>query len=929
MNNPPLPSLENAPPVAQRWQVPLLLALLLALVLLGLVYVYWQAQAQQERAQQAYFFETAADRITYNLKDRMDAYELVLRGLKGYFDGSESIRRVEFQAYIDALQLEQKRPGLKGVSLLSWVAWDGLDEHAQAMQHKGYAAYNIWPQGQRAHYAAVTHIEPFAGTNLKVLGFDAATLPATNAALQRAADSGDLAITERITLLQDEKKVPDAALVMYLPLYDKGSAPASVQARRERLVGWVSAQFWVHNVLQGLAKELDEGIHLEIYDGNHTVPSALLYRNLADAPDWQDAVQTTRHMDIGGRSWTLRMQPLPGFSQRHGGSHGHWLVAMGVLVSLLLGWLTWLLLTGRERARVLAQGMTQELRNTRDDLESTLSAIPDLLFEVDLLGVIHHVRAAHQELLQAQAISLLGRPIAEFLSPEAAASCLTALEEAHAHGHSHGKTYQLQLDGASHWFELSVARKESRGTAQAPRFIVLSRDITERKQSQAHTHQLAYYDALTGLPNRSLLLDRMRQALASHTRTGATGALLFVDLDDFKQINDARGHAVGDALLLQVAKRLERLQVGDPAQVDTAAMVARLGGDEFVVLLPHLAADLDGGQQAAQQMAEQVRCALETPYQLHGHAYSSSASIGITLFPRPGASVDDLLREADTAMYQAKHLGRNRVAFYAPTMLTDAQEGLALEQDLKGAMERNELAVHVQSQVNASGQVVGGELLLRWQHPQRGNVPPDRFIAVAEKSGLILRMGEWVLLQACEALARLHAAGSPLLLSVNVSTRQFRQEGFAQRVSAILARTGAPAGQLILEVTESLFVGDWRGTSADMAELVQLGVRFSIDDFGTGYSSLAYLKKLPLFELKIDKSFVQDTPHDPNSTAIVQSILAVAGHLDLRVVAEGVETRAQADFLVANGCTFLQGYLFARPVPLQPWLQHWTDGAGA
>lgn len=917
MDTPPLPLLQNAPITPQRQRLPILSASLLVMAMLCLVYLYWNAQQRQALDQKRGAFEMAASRIAYNLTDRMDAYELVLRGVKGYFDGSDSIDRGEFQAYIDALQLEQKRPGLQGISLLKWVTHVGLPLHADAMRHKGYEAYHIWPPGKRDHYAAITHIEPFAGRNLRVLGFDAATMPAAREALERAAHSGELAMTDQIQLVQDAGEAPDAALVMYLPLYSKHSLPASPQARRDSLEGWVSAQFRIRSVLQGLANELDTEVGLEIYDGETATPAALLHSTATYQPG---ALQSTRHMEVGGRRWTLRMYPLPGFTQSHSVHQGNWLVAMGVLGSFVLGWLAWLLATGRERALTLARSMTHELRSTRDDLESTLSAIPDLLFEVDLQGVIHHVRAAHTELLVAPTDSLLGRRIADTLPPDAAASCLAALQEAHTLGHSHGTTYQMLLGDAPHWFELSIARKEGGSDAQAPRFIALSRDITERKAAQAHTHQLAYYDALTGLPNRRLLLDRAHQALAAHQASGSVGALLFVDLDNFKQINDARGHAVGDALLVQVARRLRHLQTDD-------VMVARLGGDEFVVLISRMAQDLPGGSLAAHQMAERVRTALEASHQLHGHRYSSSASIGITLFPQHGTAVDDLLREADTAMYRAKKQGRNRVAFYDPTMLADAQEGLGLEQDLNGALERNELAVHVQSQVDAHGRVVGGELLLRWHHPQRGNVPPDRFIPVAEQSSLILRLGEWALRQACEALARLHAAGSPLQLSVNVSTRQFRQDDFAERVSAILASTGAPAEQLILEVTESLFVDNWQDTSARMAQLVQLGVRFSIDDFGTGYSSLAYLKKLPLFELKIDKSFVQDAPGDANSTAIVESILAVAKHLGLSVVAEGVETQAQADFLTANGCEFLQGYLFSRPGPLQPWLERWTSVA--
>jgi EAL domain-containing protein (putative c-di-GMP-specific phosphodiesterase class I) len=271
-------------------------------------------------------------------------------------------------------------------------------------------------------------------------------------------------------------------------------------------------------------------------------------------------------------------------------------------------------------------------------------------------------------------------------------------------------------------------------------------------------------------------------------------------------------------------------------------------------------------------------------------------------------------------MYRAKELGRNRILFYEADMQADVQERLALEQDLKKASAEGQLAAFVQSQVDASGTVIGGELLMRWNHPVRGNVPPSRFIPVAESAGLILRMGDWMILQACETRARLHAAGQDLSSSVNVSARQFRQDDFVERVRGMLAQTGAPAVQLILEVTESLLIENLDGTIARMTELGRRGVRFSIDDFGTVYSSLAYLKRLPLYEMIIDKSFVQDTPDDPSDTAIVQSIISVARHLKLRVVAEGVETRAQADFLVTSQCDCLQGYLFSRPEPLQGWL---------
>lgn len=927
MNQPPQPPRRTVSGFAMPWRLPLLLACTLSLLLLGITALYWQTQKRQAADNQLNAFLRAVDHTTYNLKDRMDAYELVLRGIKGYFDSSESISQKEFGIYIQTLQLEDKRPGLQGVSIIRWIAPAGAQSMPRQTPDPASLDQPIWPPGKRPHYAVVTYIEPRTIDNQKVLGFDIATRAASWEALERARDDGQPAITGKITLVQDmdwnSHRATQAlpAVVMYLPLYAPGARLDSVPERRAALRGWVSAQFRLNDVMQGLAHELDADIGLDIYDGDTASPEALLYRTI-DEPRQTGAappLQATRHLALGGRTWTLRLQLRTGFMARQGGAEHGWIAAMGALGSLVLGWVAWLLLTGRERAIALARDMTHALRSTRDDLESTLNAVPDLLFELDLQGRIHHLRSARADLLLAQSAQFLGQRIADTMPPDAAAVITAALQEALATGYSGGKEYELTLAGQRKWFELSVARKESCAAETGPRFIALSRDITERKQAQAHTHELAYYDTLTGLPNRWLLMDRVQNALTLHQRLVQVGALLFLDLDNFKQINDARGHAVGDALLVQVAQRLTQLlRSGD--------CVARVGGDEFVVLLHALASEMHMARAAALSMAERVRNALEAPYLLDARIYSSSVSIGITLFPKNSEGVEDLLREADTAMCRAKKGGRNRLCFFEPTMLTDAQESLTLEQDLKVAMELGEISVYVQSQVDANAAVVGGELLLRWNHPLHGNVPPDRFIAVAEESGLILRLGDWVILQACEALARLQATRPGLSLSVNVSLSQFRQEDFVDRIRALLAQTGAPATQLILEVTETLLVDNWEDTVARMTTLVQMGIRFSIDDFGTGYSSLAYLKKLPLFELKIDKSFVQDIPHDPNDTAIVQAILSVARHLKLRVVAEGVETQVQAEFLLANHCDDLQGYLFARPDPLQPWLEQQLQG---
>jgi diguanylate cyclase (GGDEF)-like protein len=442
----------------------------------------------------------------------------------------------------------------------------------------------------------------------------------------------------------------------------------------------------------------------------------------------------------------------------------------------------------------------------------------------------------------------------------------------------------------------------------------LQRLNAELQRTATALNRLAYFDELTGLPNRRMLMDRLGQALATARRMRWRGTLLYLDLDRFKNINDARGHAAGDALLVAVAQRLAGLM----REEDT---VARLGGDEFVILSMQPPQEHDGEARSAMAVAHKVRDTFEKPFIIAGQPYSASASIGVVVLDHPDRTAEELLRDADTAMYRAKAAGRARIAFFEATMQQEVEEQLALEHDLMQASQREQLALYLQSQVDADGTVVGVELLLRWTHPVLGPIPPSRFIPIAEETALIVQLGDWVLEQACRTQQQLHAAGFDVPVSINVSPRQFHQADFVDGVLALLDRTGADPQMMVFEVTEGLLLDNLERTIPRMDALAARGIRFSVDDFGTGYSSLAYLKRLPLHELKIDRSFIQDTPTDPGDTAIVQMILSMARHLGFKVVAEGVETRAQADFLAANGCDAMQGYLYSRPQPLDEWLR--------
>ena len=442
-------------------------------------------------------------------------------------------------------------------------------------------------------------------------------------------------------------------------------------------------------------------------------------------------------------------------------------------------------------------------------------------------------------------------------------------------------------------------------------WVITFHDVTDLRRANEEIEHLAFYDPLTGLPNRRLLLDRLGQAPVLSQRSGKVGALLFLDLDHFKDLNDTLGHEVGDELLQAVAQRLL-------ANVRVADTVARLGGDEFVVMLSDLSTSTQEAAALAQRIGEKILRGLSEPYVLRGHTHQGAASIGATLFGASAQSASELLRQADIAMYQVKARRGNALCFFDPKMQTAINDRAQLEADLRQALVAQQLVLHYQPQATLQGDVIGAECLLRWQHPQRGMVPPGQFIAVAEESDLILHIGQWVLHSACTQLARWQEQPqwAHLQLSVNVSARQFRQSDFVHQVIETLQVTGARAHLLTLELTESLVLDNVEDAIDKMHQLRTKGVRFSVDDFGTGYSSLAYLTRLPLHQLKIDQSFVRNLGSRPSDDVIVQTIIGMGRNLDLEVIAEGVETEAQKAILAGHGCDLYQGYLLARPMPV-------------
>ena len=464
-------------------------------------------------------------------------------------------------------------------------------------------------------------------------------------------------------------------------------------------------------------------------------------------------------------------------------------------------------------------------------------------------------------------------------------------------------------DGSTRWlFADALPEREGDGSVLWCGFVT---DITARKNAEQRIERLAFFDDLTGLPNRRLLIDRLQAAMVASGRHRQAGALLYIDLDNFKDLNDTQGHDAGDQLLQQVAARLGQCV----RAVDT---VARLGGDEFVVMLESLRATPAEAATQAELVGRKILTVLNEPYQLRGLAHHSTPSIGVAIFHDHLHGVEELLKRADLAMYQAKAAGRNGLCFYEPAMQSVVTLRAELESELRLGVQRGEIQAYYQPVVDSAGRMTGVEALARWAHPSRGILAPGEFIPIAERTGLILPLGQWMLEAVCKQLAAWSAqpATSGLSISVNVSARQFRHAEFVAQVKGLLAATQANPLRLKIELTESMLLADVEDVIGKMGELKNIGVSFSLDDFGTGYSSLSYLKRLPLHQLKIDQSFVRDLLIDPNDAAIARTIVALAHSLGLEVVAEGVESEGQRDFLVRSGCHGMQGYLFGRPVPV-------------
>ena len=1004
-----------------------LTALSVTILMVSLTAAYWYNTQKQSKEKHQQFFNESANQAVNTISLRLSRFELMLRGVKGFYEGSKLVTKLEFREYIHALELKQTLPGFQAVAVVLHVPHQYKAEYNSDMKNRGFSNFLIKPLGNRQQYSPISLIEPFSQANQIAIGYDFNVNPAARSALFESGESGLMVMTSKLNLIQDAgKKVP--AVVMYVPIYNVNMPIDTSAERRKAILGWVSGPFRINDFIASLEPRFYKDIGIEIFEGNNNFAKNKLYGDISNSGE----LHTKRSLHIGGKQWTIILRSKPSFDARFPKSEQIPIIAGGLMLSLLLGWLVWLLGSGRERAVQFAHSMNKELRQTKSDLECTLNAIPDLIFELDIEGNYYDSHTKNNSILAVSREQLIGKNLSDFLPRNAAETCMSALQEASMYGISSGKQIEIPLCNESRWFELSIAKKlDDLSTKQ--RFVMISRDITDRKiatnqltvaaiafetqmamcvtdaeniilqvnnsyttitgysaieaagrppslissggqnkrfyesmwgsinqngswkgeiwnrrksgevfpcqlsitavkdtngmvtnyvatmiditSSKAATDEikmLAFYDPLTHLPNRRLLIDRLNQALASSARSGQKGALLFLDIDHFKNINDSLGHDVGDDFLKEVANRITKcVRIGDT--------VARIGGDEYVVLLEALGEELFDAATKAEVIAHKILQMLGSTYQLGDYQCHSTVSIGATLFDKHQIKIDELLKQADIAMYEAKNSGRNGLRFFDPKMQVAISTRAALERELRVAVEQQQFILHYQLQVDSAEHPLGAEILIRWEHPERGLISPLEFIPLAEETGLILTIGQWVLDCACIQLKiwEQNQLTKELKLSVNVSAKQFHQPNFVDQVKSTIVRHKINPLLLNLELTESMLVNDADITVISMNKLREAGVRFELDDFGTGYSSLQYLKKLPLYQLKIDRSFVRDITTDVNDRSLVITIINMAHSLGLKVIAEGVEMAEQLQFLKNNDCDHFQGYFFSQPVPIK------------
>lgn len=922
------------------------------LMLLVLVVIIFHYTKQEEEQWIKAVFNQQTSLLDNNLSHELNTHLTINKELKSFFDNSQVVTPEEFRQFTKTLlNLHSSVQALEWIPRISdqqRANFEKLWERPVLIRELG-AHNKMVRAAQRPEYFPITFVEPLQDNEERALGFDIATNPVALQALLKAGSSGQTTVTAKLKLIQDLEKTQ--GIVIYSPVYDKSQTSATQSDKKQALQGFVASVLRIDKEVQEVMSEIpDLQLLVKISDQN-----TVLYSDFPAKPPHKLTnlgLYKQSAIKLADRTWQVAYLPSADFMNQHQSWERWWLLCSCLLFTSLTS-MNLLMLTGRTlRTEELVKMRTQALRKEvarREDNSQIFHALAVSQPLSEVLALIMRL-AKHEDPEIHAAIWLLDQDslhLSHAASTDLPDSYISAINEL-----SLGNTANLadrlaflarpilvtettadpywqsffsltqQAGLAACWSEpiissesqllgmLVIYYPQLKTLAAAElhkieEFAQIAGLAIEKNRAEQRIRHLAFYDTLTQLPNRRLLNDRLNQELAGITRHNGYGALMFLDLDHFKTLNDSLGHHIGDELLIQVASRLKEC-------VRDKDTVARLGGDEFVVLqTAALSSSLEHATDCALTIANRIQAALYIPYSLQGYEHHVTSSIGITLFSKDNLDIDTLFRQADTAMYVAKNKGRNTFSFYNAEMQNHADQRLELERDLIIALNSQQFKLHYQPQYDATGRIVSAEALLRWEHPEKGLIATDDFLPACEETGLILAIGEWGLKSACQQLKNW-----PMLnyIAVNIGSRQFQQPGFVQQVSAVLAEYQLSAHSLMLELTEQSILKDSAASLEKLAALQKIGVGIAIDNFGVGYSSVAHLKNLPINQIKIDQKFIHDIGDTGSSTVIVETMIMIAKQLKLNMVAEGVETAEQLAFLQRMGCNVYQGYYFSKPL---------------
>ncbi|EON91457.1 sensory box/GGDEF family protein [Marinobacter lipolyticus SM19] len=871
------------------WVAWLLLAASIAITLL-----LWQLSIHLVEDRTEARFRTQSLQLKTAIEERLLNHEQVLAGSAGLFAVAGSVSREQWQEYVDKVDIDRYYPGIQGIGYVERIGVRSMADHISSVRAEGVHNYLVTPLGSGPDYYPMVYLEPGTDRNRRALGYDAFSDPIHRRAMEEARDGAKPTVTGKVILIQEEVAEDQASFLMYYPVYQGGDVPELRVERRMMLAGFVFSAFRMNNLLDGIVGLISPFLDVRIYDGDQVSRDTRMYGSNLGSLDNDFSFEMSQTIRHGGRNWLLQTRSTPAFDFLASDPRPPIVLGAGIVISFLL-FLSALTLI---RSRILAQVGAGRYR-----------AITEGAANVTLVlsggGEPQYASPSSKDILGFDPERLQELDFESIVHGDDWPQLVAGFEESVGAPGKQMPVIRARIrDADGQWRDMEGTYTAMLNVPGVNGVVLSLRDLTQLKAAQSELHRLAFYDPLTGLANRQLFRDRLNHVVRRSRRSGEPAALMFLDLDGFKRINDTLGHDSGDELLKHVAQWL----TGCVREEDS---VARLGGDEFVVLLSRISSP-----DAAGKVAETILRRLCQRIRLNEHEVGITVSIGITMIPHDSEESGTLMKYADLAMYRAKEMGRNTYQFFTPAMNIQAARRLLQQEELATALDGDRFVLHYQPKVDLETErVIGVEAFLRWHHPEKGLVSAQQFIGLAEETGLIVRLGELALRQACIQVQALERAGfESLKMAVNLSVRQLTDSGFLDMVRQVITETGVSPERLELEMPAELLNEDPRMLRDLLVSLHDLGVCLILDDFGTGSCSLVALQQLPLNVIKIDHRFIRDIPYNVSATDVASAVIALARKLHLTVVAEGVETPQQLSFLKTAGCAQCQGNLFSYPL---------------